>query len=119
MADLRADELDGFSEEEPLSPVLPISQDNLRVRAAASDRDKSPARTGRCRPVNRALIFDPSSSESESEAAEATIQKNQNLQIESGNQSVLLELKQMLAKVCKKVDQNEHVLKELQDNIVM
>jgi hypothetical protein len=111
--------------EQPPSPEIPIRRDwrrsragqdgdSLRSGADIRDSDRSPVNPtpGRnCPPISRALF--PPESEPES-----PIQCPQRERRKSGDQSaVLLELKEMLSKVCKKVDQNERVLKELQGGI--
>lgn len=103
---------DSHSELESFSPVIPLQNTFQRRSTDAEDGDRSSMRSRR---VNRALF--PDSSDSESETTTQLCPRKEVEREDDRNQSLLLEMKQMLSEVCKKVDKNEHVLKELQNKI--
>ena len=103
-------DFDGFDAEDPSSPEIPF-QGRCPVTEDGGRSPVTPA--GRNRRVNNRALF-PDSSESESESPTGQDPQGER---ESEDQSVLLEMKQMLSEVRGKVDQNEHVLKELQGKI--
>ena len=113
---------DGSENEAPYSPEVPLQSYRM-----------STARSGVRSSSNRRLVFSDSDSDSQLQQTTPIHHAQRNETQGSGSQDncdggqgesqgdgsqsqgVLIELKQMLSKVCKKVEQNERVLKELQD----
>lgn len=89
------------------SPVIPLQS---VAEPSRSRRKRGPRKRG---------VLDSSSSSSESDVGAGSsidnTPKRRNIisRPSSGNESILLEMKEMLSKMSKKVDQNERALQEL------
>ncbi len=106
--DFFATDSEGSDNESPNSPEIPLqSRGGLELRGSNSRGPPGGSSRRRVR-----LTY----SGNEPECSSQTTPSRQNAgEVNGAGQSVLMELKQMLSKVCKQVEQNERVLKELQE----